>query len=331
MPAILDLSRITEALNGIDPGAIVDEIARGFVFYSQGKVVVPPIGELIFDEPRGDTHIKYGYIRGDEFFVIKIASGFYDNPKLGLPAGSGLMLLFSQKTGSLLSVMLDEGYLTQVRTAAAGAVAARAFAPRKIRRVGIFGAGVQGRMQLEYLRYARDFEDAIIWGIDRQELDRYKAEMEPKGFKLATTMDAEEVAATCNLIVTATPSCKPLLSAAAVRKGTHITAMGSDTPDKQELDSDILARADVIVADSLAQCRLRGEIHKALEAGRIREDRCVELGAIIAGKAQGRTSESQITVVDLTGVAVQDVEIATSVYRALLRPTEATRPRGMKI
>ena len=141
--------------------------------------------------------------------------------------------------------------------------------------------------------------------------------MESRGFLVETTLDAAAILKTCNLVVTVTPSKTPLLSAADLRGGIHITAVGSDTPDKQELDPAILAKADVIVADSLSQCRLRGEIHKALEAGRIREDRCVELGAIISGRARGRTSESQITVADLTGVAVQDIKIATAVYRAL--------------
>ena len=315
MPAILDLRRIQEILNQIDPRTIVSEIAQGFVAYSQGKVVVPPVGELIFDKPRGDTHIKYGYIRGDDYYVIKIASGFYDNPKIGLPASSGLMLLFSQKTGELICVLLDEGHLTQVRTAAAGAVVAQYFAPREVRRVGIFGAGVQGRMQLECLRYVRDVRDVTVWGIDQEELDRYQADMEAKGFRVRTTLDGEEVAANCNLIVTATPSCKPLLAAAQIRKGTHITAMGSDTPDKQELDPAILGKADRVVVDSISQSLLRGEVCHALQAGTIRKDAVVELGTAISDRRLQRQSEGEITVVDLTGVAVQDIQISKAVWR----------------
>ena len=162
MPVILSFSRIQQILAGIDVHSIIREIADGFVSYSQGRVVVPPVGEMIFEESRGDTHIKYGFIRGDAFFVIKIASGFYDNPGIGLPTTSGMMLLFSQKTGEPLCIMLDEGHLTQVRTAAAGAVVAQHFAPRHIRKAGIFGAGVQGRMQLEYLRHVRGVSEAMV-------------------------------------------------------------------------------------------------------------------------------------------------------------------------
>ena len=318
MPAILNLGQIKEALKKIDPvQGIIKGIEEGFVAYSQGKVVVPPVGELIFDEPRGDTHIKYGYIKHDDYYVIKIASGFYDNPKVGLPASSGLMLLFSQKTGELIAALLDDGYLTQVRTAAAGAVVGEYFAPQKVKRVGIFGAGVQGRMQLEYLRYVRDFHDVIVWGVNQEELDKYKADMAPHGFKIQTTFEPEEIASTCNVIITATPSYKPLLKVDQIRKGTHITAMGSDTSEKQELDSAILKKADRVIVDSIPQSLLRGEVFKALEAGAIKKENLVELGTAISDRKFQRQSDEEITVVDLTGVAVQDIQISKAVWNVV--------------
>jgi ornithine cyclodeaminase len=315
MPVILNLDQIKAVLNKVDPvKGIVPRIEEGFVAYSQGKTVVPPVGELVFEEPRGDTHIKYGYIKNDEYYVIKIASGFYDNPRIGLPTSSGLMLLFSQKTGELIAVLLDDGHLTQVRTAAAGAVVGKYFAPREVRRVGIFGAGVQGRLQLEYLRFVREFKDVIVWGINQEELDTYRADMEPKGFKIETTFDAEAIASTCNVIVTATPSYKPLLRVDQVRRGTHITAMGSDTAEKQELDSAILEKADRVIVDSIPQSLLRGEVFKALQAGAIKKEKLVELGTAISNKKYQRQSEEDITVVDLTGVAVQDIQISKVVW-----------------
>ena len=323
MPVILNLSQIKEILGGIDVREIIREIEDGFVAYSQGRVEVPPVGELIFDEPRGDVHIKYGYIHKDDYYVIKIASGFYDNTRIGLPTSSGMMLLFSRQTGVPLCILLDEGHLTQIRTAAAGAVAARYFAPRQVRRAGIFGAGVQGRLQLEYLRQVRDVREAVVWGIDRPELESYRQDMEAQGFAVRTTMDAEEIAATCTLIVTATPSCKPLLRAEMIRKGTHITAMGSDTPEKQELDPGIVKMADRIVVDSIRQCLLRGEAFHALEAGVIQRERMIELGAAIRDPDLQRQSDEEITVVDLTGVAVQDIQISKAVWRALTAPSAA--------
>jgi ornithine cyclodeaminase len=315
MTAILDLRQILEILSRIDSNRLISEIEEGFVAYSHGKVVVPPVGELIFDEPKGDTHIKYGFIKGDDYYVIKVASGFYDNPKSGLPAASGLMLLFNRKTGELICILLDEGHLTQVRTAAAGAIAAKYFAPGQIRRVGIFGAGIQGRMQLEYLRCVRDVRDATVWGLDPRELEKYQADMEGKGFRIRKTLDPEEIASTCNLIVTATPACNPLLQAGQIRRGTHITAMGSDTAEKQELDPVILKIADRVVVDSASQCLLRGETSHALKAGVIHEDRLVELGKAIEEPELRRQSDDEITVVDLTGVAVQDIQICKAVWR----------------
>ena len=309
---IATLAQIKDVLPSLD---LIPAIEEGFVAYSSGRATVPPVGELILD--KGEVHIKSGYIEGEDFYIIKIASGFYGNPSLGLPSGNGCMLLFKQSTGESAAILLDEGHLTDVRTAVAGAVAAKYCAPRKVERIGIVGAGVQARLQLEWLTRVSACRDVLVWGPLAEELKNYEREMESHGFSVETTLDAAAILRTCNLVVTATPSKTPLLSAADLRPGTHITAVGSDTPDKQELDPEILAKADLIVADSLSQCRLRGEIHKALEAGRIREDRCIELGAVISGREKGRTSESQITVVDLTGVAVQDIKIATAVYRAL--------------
>jgi len=315
MTKIFNLSQIKEVLKKID---LIQTIEEGFIAYSQGKTVVPPVGELIFKNPPGDMHIKYGYIIGDEYYVIKIASGFYENYKLNLPAISGLMLVFKQKTGELACILLDEGYLTNIRTAAAGAVVAKYLAPKIVRCIGIFGAGIQGRMQLQYLETIIKCKDIVVWGINQNELDAYKKDMEPLGYNIQTTLNANEVASKCNLIITATPSRSPLLHADQIQKGTHITAMGSDTHEKIELDPRILQRADIVVADSISQCLSRGEIYQAIKAGLLEKDKLVELGNVISKKELQRSSEEQTTIADLTGVAIQDIQISKAVYEALL-------------
>ena len=148
MAHIFERDQILKALRHIDHNDTIESIAQGFVAYSDGQVVVPPVGEMLFDNPPGETHIKYGYIVNDDFYVIKIASGFYPNGQQVSAHGSGLMILFSQKNGEPVSIFLDGGYLTNVRTAAAGAVAARYMAPRDVNCIGIMGAGIQGRLQL---------------------------------------------------------------------------------------------------------------------------------------------------------------------------------------
>lgn len=227
------------------------------------------------------------------------------------------MLVFKQKTGELACILLDEGYLTNIRTVAAGAVVAKYLAPRNVRRVGIFGAGIQGKIQLEYLKSTVDCDDVIVWEINQQELNDYKKAVEPLGCNIQTTQDAEDIAATCNLIVTATPSKSPLLRAEQIRKGTHITAVGSDTSEKQELDSKILQMANIVAADSISQCQARGEIFQALKAGMIKNENIVKLGNIIGNRELQRSSDEQITIADLTGVAVQDIQISKAVYEIL--------------
>ncbi|MDX2446460.1 MAG: hypothetical protein QNK29_04585 [Desulfobacterales bacterium] len=305
----IPLDQIEEILKHMQITDIIDVIQEGFVAYSSGSVVVPPVGEMLFENPPGEAHIKYGYIVGDDAYVVKIASGFYENRELGISPNSGLMLMFSQKTGRLETILLDEGCLTNVRTAAAGAVAARHLAPKTVNCIGILGAGYQGRMQLEYLKPVVPCRNVMVWGLDQEELDAYTQEMTPKGYHIQTTLRTADVAKVCNLIVTATPSKKALLRVDDIKPGTHITAMGSDTPDKIELDPAILQKADIIVADSIEQSLSRGEIFQARQAGALSEKKVLELGKVITDKSSVRTSDDLISVADLTGVAIQDIQI----------------------
>ena len=314
MTQIYSLNEIKSACKNL---SFIDSIESGFAAYSRGEVIVPPVGELSFEIPPGDTHIKYGYIKNSDTFVVKIASGFYDNPKLGLPSNSGLMLVFSQKTGVLQAILLDEGFLTDVRTAVAGQIAAKYLAPSNVSAIGILGTGIQARMQAIYLKLITECRSLVAWGRSDESLDRYKADLELQGFSVETTKNPARVAQRCNLIVTTTPSTTPLLSADMIQPGTHITAMGSDTSFKQELETSILKKADLIVADSLDQCRERGEISKALGDKSISETCIAELGTVISKTTPGRQSDAQISIADLTGVAVQDIQIANVVCAEL--------------
>lgn len=315
MAKIFTLEQIQVALEKIDPLAAIE---KGFVAYSKGKAVVPPIGELLFENPPGDVHIKYGYLCDDQYFVIKIASGFYENFKLNLPSSQGLMLVFKQMTGELAGILLDEGHLTNVRTAAAGAVAAKYLGPGTVHRIGILGTGTQGQMQLEYLQRVTHCKEVMVWGRSEERLRAYKSKTERLGLRIQLMRDVDELVSSCNLIVTTTPAKAPLFRADMVQSGTHITAVGSDTPEKNELEPEILQKADIVVADSLSQCLSRGEIHHAINAGVLKQEEIVELGKLIVCKELQRTTEEQITVVDLTGVAVQDIQIAKAVYGALI-------------
>ncbi len=314
MTQIYTLNQIKDALEKI---SLTQAISNGFIAYSNKKVVVPPVGELVFDDPPGDTHIKYGYIKNQETYVIKIASGFYNNPELGFSSSSGLMLVFSQKTGFLKAILLDEGHLTNVRTAVAGQICASIIAPDTIVGIGVLGTGIQARMQVDYLKSVTDCKTIHVWGRTQKGVQAYQKDMQAKGYQVTPKDTPGDVAACSNLIITTTPSKTPLLFADDIVPGTHITAMGSDTDSKQELSTRILSMADMVVADSISQCKERGEISKALAKGAIKESKVIELGHLIEHPELAKRSDHTISISDLTGVAVQDVQIATAVCDAL--------------
>jgi len=296
---------------------VVDAVAQGFMAFSRGDVEVPPVGELMFPDNAGELHIKYGAIRGDDVFVVKLATGFFNNPSLGLPPYSGCMLVLSQKTGMVEAVLLEEGELTNHRTAAAGAVSAMALAPKSLSTIGIVGSGTQARLQADYLRRVTECRNLVIWGRGVEATLLAAADIREMGYHVSVASSLEALCDQARLIVTTTPAEEPLLTASMIRPGTHITAMGSDTAEKHEIASELLAVADLVVADSLAQSEFRGEIYQARKAGFLAGRDLVELGAVLSGQATGRTSDDQITLVDLTGVAVQDIAIAKAVLHEL--------------
>jgi len=320
MPKVLKLDEIKRL---IDIPQLIDEIEAGFVLYSEDKVVVPPVGFLHFDQPPGDVHIKYGFVKGDDFYVLKMASGFYDNAGPDLPVADGLILVFSQQTGHLELILLDEAWLTDMRTAAAGAVAAKHLAADNIHHIGIVGTGVQARMQLELLKDVVDCQSCFIWGRDANKVQAMIEDLQAReaiqawGLDLSAATEIDDLVSQCNLIVTTTSAREPLIRADQVQKGTHITAMGSDDHGKQELEADLLANADRVVADSVSQCVDHGECFYAVKDKKIEKGSILELGNVIKNPDIGRTSADQITVADLTGVAIQDIQIAKMVNHVL--------------
>lgn len=308
---------LDEIRSVLDVPAAIELIEAGFVALSSGTATVPAVGYLGFDRPPGDCHIKYGHIHGDEVFVVKIATGFHENASRGLPTGHGVMIVLSAETGETLALLDDSGYLTDVRTAIAGCIAARYLAPDAVDCIGIVGAGMQARMQLQYLRHARDCNRVRVWARRREQSAAYRSELSESGFDVQVAGTLQDLCENSNLIVTATAARSPLVRDEWIRPGTHLTAMGSDAPGKQELDPALFARAGVCAVDSLSQCIDHGESHHALAGGHMDETGLVELGDIIAGRARGRSDEDEITIADLTGVAVQDIQIAKAVWQAL--------------
>lgn len=311
----IHLNQIREIIGSSSREDLLQCIEDAFTALSDGSANVPPVGHLGFTEPPGDMHIKYGYIEDDPYYVVKIASGFYQNQNIGLPNNNGLMLVFNAKTGMPECLLQDEGYLTDLRTALAGAVAAKHMASEDIKAIGIIGTGIQARMQLEMLSWITDCKEVYVYGRSADKRDQYQSDMTNQGFRVTTCVTPAEVAAHCNLIVTTTASQNPLLFASDIRPGTHITAMGADAPGKQELDPEILSKSTVLVCDSKAQCLHHGETHFAVSKGLIKESEVKEIGSLM--KAPVNREKSDITVADLTGIATQDIKIASFVLRSM--------------
>ena len=298
---------------------LLESIEKGFVEYSRGNSVVPPVGELLFEEPPGDVHIKYGYIKNQDNYVVKIASGFSENYKAGLSSSHGVMVMFDKNTGYLKCVLHDEGYLTNVRTAVAGSICAKYLAPSNINTIGIIGTGIQARMQLEYLKIVTDCREVLVLGRNKEKISKYIEDMKSHGFKINVASNSRELCKNSNLIITTTNANESLIQKDDIKEGTHITAMGSDTPEKRELDPEILNIADAVVVDSIPQCLERGETKNALDRNLLKEKDLIEIGTIIDSGKKLRKNNNEITVADLTGVAVQDIMITNAVYEQLIK------------
>jgi ectoine utilization protein EutC len=292
-------------------------IEDGFSALAQGIATLPPIMRVDIPENSGEVDVKTAYIHGADQFAIKIAAGFFENHRLGLPSGSGMMVVVSAKTGFPQAVLLDNGYLTDVRTGLAGAIAANYLAPQTIKTAGVIGAGAQARYQIRGLKLVRDFQELLIYSLKDEEIQLYIKEMSAElGIRVIPVEGPEEVVRNSEVVVTATPSHEPYLRGEWLHPGLHITCMGSDSSDKQELFVDTFECADRIVCDQRDQCFQFGELHHALSAGIIQsKDQVVELGELISGAHPGRLNEGEITICDLTGVGVQDTQIALLAYQ----------------
>lgn len=290
-----------------------DVIEQAFAELSRGQVIMPPVLSMELPQVNGEVDVKTAYIPGLENFAIKISPGFFDNPSKGLPSLNGLMVTLDAQTGVVTSVLLDNGYLTDIRTAAAGGVAARHLAPHKIEVAGIIGTGLQARLQAQSLLMEREVKKLLVWGRDFQRATEYADEMAPiLGVKVEAVADAKTVVSSSQVVISTTPSKTPVIMADWLHPGLHITAMGSDSPEKNELDPEILISVDRVIVDREQQSRERGELRTAIASG-VWSDlyNTQELGEICADPSLGRQSEDEITVCDLTGTGLQDTAIAS--------------------
>jgi len=304
----------------------IDVVEAAFAALAGGDVVMPPVLSMDLPMVNGEVDVKTAYIPGFQGFAIKVSPGFFDNPAKGLPSLNGLMILFSAETGLVEALFLDNGYLTDLRTAAAGAVAARHLAPARVDTAGVIGTGVQARMQIAAAHRERPFSRVLVWGRNAGHAGDCAADIATDlGVEARAVDDPARLVADSQLVVTTTPAKEPVLKAQWLHPGLHVTAMGSDQEGKNELEPECLARADLYVADRVSQTERLGELRSALAAGTWTRGTPPELGQVITGNAPGRISDDQVTICDLTGTGAQDTAIATHALAAALAAGAGTR------
>ena len=307
--------------DAVTDGVALEAARRAFLALGRGEALVPPPLGVDLEDVGGEIHVKGAYLRGSPVFAFKVATGFYGNAARGLPSGSGLVLVFDASTGFPLGLLADNGYLTDLRTAAAGALAASWLAPNRPLVVAVLGAGIQARLQLRLISRVRSITEVRVWSPRPESREACAAElMETLKIPVAARPTPMAAVADADLVVTVTPSRQPLVTANMLRSSVTVIAVGSDGPDKRELANDVLARAGKIVTDRTDQCLRLGELHHAVESGVVSVERVhAELGEIQAGSKPGREGSESI-VCDLTGVGAQDAAIAEAVWDILTRP-----------
>ena len=305
---------------------LIDAIQTGFVSLEHGDFFacpiqtmgLPPYPFVEVDGYASQTCVKSGYFKGGKYYVIKVASGGFPHEN------SGLMQVFSQQTGKLESLLLDNGILTEVRTAAVGALSAKLLAPKEISCIGILGTGIQARFQLGMLASITSCRKVHVWGRSEDKAKAFQQEMGANGWEVSVVKEAEDLFNECNLIVTTTCAKEPVLGQAALDKlksrkhGLHITCIGSDAPGKIELDPKLVAQADLLVADTVPQSVERGEYEQAVQDGLVLKSKIVSLGKLIGYAEEHRKQDdARLTIFDSSGVALQDCIVAQMTHDAL--------------
>jgi ornithine cyclodeaminase len=310
---IVELAEIRSAL---EPREAMRRMRDALIAQSCGECDTPMPMHLAIAPERAEVHMKSSYRLGGKHFALKIAATFPGNAARGLSASSGMMLLSSAETGEPVAFFADEGYLTDYRTAAASAMVTCELG-RNDTALGILGTGVQARLEAQLHAAVLDLKRIWIWGRDPERAAACARDVQAlaPGAEVRTAASPAEVAHRCRLIVTATASRAPLLAAADLVPGTHVSAIGSDAPGKQELDPEVLRRAALLLVDSLRQCENLGELQHALSE----RGRAVEIGAFC--RRRPAFDPGGITVCDFTGLGAEDLFIAEYCYNNLRNRT----------
>jgi ornithine cyclodeaminase/alanine dehydrogenase-like protein (mu-crystallin family) len=302
----------------------IEAMKNAYAALSAGTAHVPLRTQLEVPPRNGLTLYMPAYVgaRNDEALAVKVVSLFPDNPSLGLAFIQAAVLLLDPATGRTLA-LLEGSSLTAIRTGAAGGAGADLLARAESRVVAIFGAGVQGRTQLEAACAVRKIETVYVYDTNRSSALAFGDAMAGRGDIPGDLRLAEsplDAIADADLICTATTSKIPVFDDADLKPGTHISAVGAYTPDMQEIPAETVVRARVVVDSRSAALSEAGDLIQPIRAGRFAEDQIhAELGEIVLGRKSGRESEAEITLFKSVGIAVQDVMAADLAYKNALK------------
>jgi len=309
----------------LDMKGTLKVVEEAFRQHGLKKVQMPPKLYLYFKNHNGDLRTMPGYLEEQDITGVKIVNVHPDNPRIGLPTVMALVILNSTETGAPLAIM-DGTYLTDMRTGAAGGVAVKYLARKNAKTVGFVGTGNQARSQLMAINEIIDIHEIKATSTSEKQTLAFKDDMESKIDCEITPEKTIRQVCDCDILVTTTPSRQPIVMNEWISEGTHINAIGADAPGKEELDPLILKRANVIV-DDIEQASHSGEVNVPISKGSLSvEDIFGELGEVITGKKKARMTDSDITVFDSTGLAIQDIATADMVYRKALEAN-----MGMKL
>lgn len=307
----------------LELGEVIEAVESVFHYYGLGRVQMPSKSYLYFDKYDGDLRTMPAYIPDTDEAGVKIVNSHPQNPSKGLPTVLAIYVLNDPATGKPLA-MMNATYLTDVRTGAGSAVAAKYLARKDSGVLGIVGCGRQSRTQLRAISELFDLEEVLITDKSREQCHLFIKEM---GGEIDADIKSVNLKEACkaDIITTTTPVKEPIIKSEWIEEGTYINAVGADAPGKQELEAGILKRAKIVV-DSREQALHSGEINVPLSRGEIsREDVYAELGEIVTGKRPGRERDEEITIFDSTGMAVQDVAVAALAYRKSLEKNMGTK------
>ena len=316
---IVPLADIQSAITAKDA---IEAVKAGFIAHARGQVHCPEPVQIVFRDDRqeqhGECHVKSAIWSGRPYAAVKIASGSYRNAARGLPGAGGMIVLISTDTGLPEAILHDECWLTNVRTAAAGALAAGLKPVSKDATLGVIGTGTQAEIQATMIASHLGLGSVSVWGRSAAKAAALSEKLKAGGLA-ATAMDTvRDVCHASAILVTTTPATKPVVHLEDVPDTLHIVAVGADTPGKTELDPRILGRAHTIVTDDHRECLHHSEFGAAVRAGAVAEDSDCSFGEMLSlATPDPRMARDGISVVDLTGMGVQDLAIAMLTLREL--------------